>query len=298
MEAAQSVNGGRMLRRPEVLKETGIASVSSLYQMMSEGRFPRGVSLGGTRAVAWREADVEAWKTAQQGRATASAPLSDRWSTEVLGAKAALDANSEAQVAALAVHAQAQELVDAAERTIADAQAIEQKLATLEQHRVAALLAERTGEPRAESAATVADEIANLRAESASQLARAAEDRVLLPLLKRRAEEAYKPVAELAAAVPALRHGIAQALAHDLRAAERDAAAPYYSNHCNRRSAEFIAAQLNPKRLPQAIPFRGTVPFNCGLQDSGDPFVLRPETEIPAAETRVWALLAELGVEK
>lgn len=49
----------RLLRRPEVLNRTGMAS-STLYAAMSRGGFPRPVKLG-ARSVAWPEAAVSDW---------------------------------------------------------------------------------------------------------------------------------------------------------------------------------------------------------------------------------------------
>ena len=49
----------RILRLPNVLDRTGL-SRSTVYQRVTEGRFPRPVSLG-TRAVGWIETEVEEW---------------------------------------------------------------------------------------------------------------------------------------------------------------------------------------------------------------------------------------------
>ena len=49
----------RLIRRPEVERLTSL-SRSALYSAMSEGRFPRPVSLG-RRSVAWRLRDIEGW---------------------------------------------------------------------------------------------------------------------------------------------------------------------------------------------------------------------------------------------
>lgn len=49
----------RILRLPEVIDKTGL-SRSSVYLRMSQGQFPKSVSLG-YRAVEWLEADVEEW---------------------------------------------------------------------------------------------------------------------------------------------------------------------------------------------------------------------------------------------
>jgi prophage regulatory protein len=48
-----------ILRRPDVEKRCGL-SRSTIYQLMTEGRFPRPVRLG-KRAVGWRESDIAKW---------------------------------------------------------------------------------------------------------------------------------------------------------------------------------------------------------------------------------------------
>ena len=54
-----SIGYERLMRRPEVLTLCGL-SRSSLYRMMSQGLFPKSVSIG-ARAVAWRESEVLDW---------------------------------------------------------------------------------------------------------------------------------------------------------------------------------------------------------------------------------------------
>jgi prophage regulatory protein len=49
----------KILRPPTVLDRTGL-SRSSVYLRVTEGRFPRPVSLG-ARAVGWIETEVEEW---------------------------------------------------------------------------------------------------------------------------------------------------------------------------------------------------------------------------------------------
>ena len=49
----------RILRLPNVLNRTGL-SRSTVYLRVTEGRFPRPVSLG-ARAVGWIETEVEEW---------------------------------------------------------------------------------------------------------------------------------------------------------------------------------------------------------------------------------------------
>lgn len=59
----EAVVSMRILRLPIVLDRTGL-SRSTIYQRVSEGRFPKPVSLG-TRAVGWVESDVEEWISRQ-----------------------------------------------------------------------------------------------------------------------------------------------------------------------------------------------------------------------------------------
>ena len=54
-----SVAEKRVLRRDEVLALVSL-SQTTLYRMVGRGEFPRQVQLG-SRAVGWREADVEEW---------------------------------------------------------------------------------------------------------------------------------------------------------------------------------------------------------------------------------------------
>lgn len=49
----------RIIRLPEVKSTTGL-SRSTIYKMMSEGRFPATVRLG-AKSVGWREAEVQQW---------------------------------------------------------------------------------------------------------------------------------------------------------------------------------------------------------------------------------------------
>lgn len=48
-----------ILRLPSIKKRTGL-SRSSIYLRISEGRFPKPVSLGG-RAVGWVEEEIDCW---------------------------------------------------------------------------------------------------------------------------------------------------------------------------------------------------------------------------------------------
>ena len=53
----------RFIRRPAVENRTGL-SRSTIYLLMQNGQFPKPVRIGG-RAVAWPEADIEAWLNAR-----------------------------------------------------------------------------------------------------------------------------------------------------------------------------------------------------------------------------------------
>ena len=73
----------KILRLPVVLDRTGL-SRSTVYLRVTEGRFPRPVSLG-TRAVGWIETEVEEWIARQievsreiRGQSTVVSPLSSR----------------------------------------------------------------------------------------------------------------------------------------------------------------------------------------------------------------------------
>ena len=56
----------RLLRLPEVMARVGLKR-SSIYQRMSEGRFPKSRSLGPKCAV-WVEVEIEAWSRQIAGR--------------------------------------------------------------------------------------------------------------------------------------------------------------------------------------------------------------------------------------
>jgi len=47
------------MRLPEVLQVTGV-SRSTIYRLMSNGKFPMQISLG-ANTVAWLESDLEVW---------------------------------------------------------------------------------------------------------------------------------------------------------------------------------------------------------------------------------------------
>lgn len=51
-------------RKPEVLRRTGLSN-TALYSAMSRGLFPRPVSLGTGRAVAWLQSEVDAFIAAR-----------------------------------------------------------------------------------------------------------------------------------------------------------------------------------------------------------------------------------------
>lgn len=54
---------GRLLRRPEVERETGL-SRSSIYRLMDEGKFPRPRRTA-YRAVAWASVEIDVWKASR-----------------------------------------------------------------------------------------------------------------------------------------------------------------------------------------------------------------------------------------
>lgn len=55
---------GRLLRLPPVQERTGLGK-SSIYAAMAAGTFPTPVRLG-TRGVAWREEEIDAWIQSRQ----------------------------------------------------------------------------------------------------------------------------------------------------------------------------------------------------------------------------------------
>jgi prophage regulatory protein len=61
--ASKNLSTGRLLRRPEVERETGL-SRSSIYRLMDEGKFPRPRRTG-HRAVAWPSVEIDAWKASR-----------------------------------------------------------------------------------------------------------------------------------------------------------------------------------------------------------------------------------------
>lgn len=55
---------GRYLRMPEVKEQTGLAK-TTIYRLIREHSFPKPVRIA-SRAVAWRESAIEAWKAERQ----------------------------------------------------------------------------------------------------------------------------------------------------------------------------------------------------------------------------------------
>ena len=62
-----------ILRLPQVKTRTGL-SRSTIYLRISEGRFPKPISLGG-RAVGWVESEVDDWLTRQIESSREAQPL-------------------------------------------------------------------------------------------------------------------------------------------------------------------------------------------------------------------------------
>lgn len=62
--SAANVATGRYLRLPDVKAETGLGK-TSIYNLIREGEFPKPVKVS-SRAVAWREGAIEAWKANRQ----------------------------------------------------------------------------------------------------------------------------------------------------------------------------------------------------------------------------------------
>lgn len=50
----------QLLRLPAVLAMTGV-SRSTLYRLVQDGKFPKPISVGTGRAVAWLESDIDKW---------------------------------------------------------------------------------------------------------------------------------------------------------------------------------------------------------------------------------------------
>jgi prophage regulatory protein len=65
--AQQQEQALKILRRKQVEAIVGL-SRSQIYFLMSQGRFPRQVSLGGRRAVGWTSASIQDWLAEQVSR--------------------------------------------------------------------------------------------------------------------------------------------------------------------------------------------------------------------------------------
>lgn len=57
IDAPQDFN---VLRLKQVEKKTGLKR-STIYKRMSDGTFPRKITLGGSRSVGWLENDIHEW---------------------------------------------------------------------------------------------------------------------------------------------------------------------------------------------------------------------------------------------
>lgn len=64
----RTISAVTLLRRRQVEARTGL-SRSSIYKMISEGRFPRSIPLG-PKAVAWVDHQIDEWIAEQIERAT------------------------------------------------------------------------------------------------------------------------------------------------------------------------------------------------------------------------------------
>jgi prophage regulatory protein len=62
----------KILRLPAVIEATGL-SQSTLYAMMAEGKFPRGIPLN-KRSVGWTHQEVTAWQEVRIAQRDASIP--------------------------------------------------------------------------------------------------------------------------------------------------------------------------------------------------------------------------------
>lgn len=75
MEGAKpQPRGDRLLRIEEVMHRVGIRT-TSVYKMIREGRFPKGIALG-ARCVVWPESSIDAWIAEQISRAADPPPHS------------------------------------------------------------------------------------------------------------------------------------------------------------------------------------------------------------------------------
>jgi prophage regulatory protein len=62
-ESVRDAVTGRLIRLPEVRRLVPLCR-ATIYQLISQGKFPKPVGIGG-RAVAWIETEVEAWVEAK-----------------------------------------------------------------------------------------------------------------------------------------------------------------------------------------------------------------------------------------
>nr|WP_077034475.1 AlpA family transcriptional regulator [Pelomonas sp. KK5] len=62
--AGQDTTPQTFLRMPSVLRMTSLGR-STIYRLISEGKFPRPVRIG-DRAVAWRQTDLDSWSETRQ----------------------------------------------------------------------------------------------------------------------------------------------------------------------------------------------------------------------------------------
>jgi prophage regulatory protein len=60
----------RIMRLPEVKAASGL-SRTTIYDLMKDGRFPKGHRIAGTNATGWDSLEVEAWVARQLGKAAA-----------------------------------------------------------------------------------------------------------------------------------------------------------------------------------------------------------------------------------
>lgn len=69
-DRTMSAATGRYLRLPDVLNETGLGK-TSIYNLIREGAFPKPIKIS-SRAVAWREGAIEAWKADREAESANS----------------------------------------------------------------------------------------------------------------------------------------------------------------------------------------------------------------------------------
>jgi len=59
-EQATAIKKARLIRRTTVEDKTGLPR-SSIYEKIAKNEFPKPIKLGGARAVAWVESQVDDW---------------------------------------------------------------------------------------------------------------------------------------------------------------------------------------------------------------------------------------------